>query len=427
LGPVLVVTRQGLELRNPASGWPVGAGFALTGAIVSATVSVVWPTPFAGRSIALTAVLTIAAVVSAGLSFRTATNNLQPAPTVIYVVAASVLVGPLAAIVVGAAAGARAMISPRPAQLFTASLGATQGAAAGIAVALLASPGMTRHPLAVCVAAAAAAGATWFVGHGVMYRFRGIPFSRLWRVEVPSSAAEITIGAGAAPAIVLLYGDVGFAGVVSFAAILIAAFAVFRRYRYHLLYLQAELERLSMSDPLTGTANRRAFDERLEHECRRTNRGGSPFALLLIDLDHFKEINDRQGHAAGDYTIKQAASRLGSRLRGEDLLARIGGDELAVIATEVTDINTVETLSHDLTQVLESEPVIYHDRSICVTASVGIAIAATSSNPDDLLRTADAALYAAKASGRNRFVLAGTAGPSTREPSRRSTASRSTV
>ena len=158
-------------------------------------------------------------------------------------------------------------------------------------------------------------------------------------------------------------------------------------------------------DPLTELPNRRLFQERLEHETRKTNRSGLPLALLFIDLDRFKEINDVLGHAKGDVLLTQAARRISGCVRDTDMVARLGGDEFTVILSDIRERSTLERITQNIIRAL-SEPFDLGsggDPSY-VSASVGITF-----YPDDghtieeLLKHADQAMYAAKAQGRGRF------------------------
>jgi diguanylate cyclase (GGDEF)-like protein len=409
-GPVLAVTRQGIELRNPSSGWLFCGGVLVTGVVAAVAAVDAWPSSLDRHSVGLTALLCVFAVVSGRLSFRTSGNHLQAAPTLLYVATAAALFGPVSAVAVGATAGAASILAPLQAQAFSAGLGALQGVvAAGLASRFgLGAP--RPDLLAECAAISVAGGAVWATGQAAMYLARTIPMTRLWRYEMPSTCGEVVTAVIAAPVLVILYRDSGMTLVFLFAALLLATFAVFRRYRNRLLSLYDQVERLSMLDALTGISNRRAFDERLEHECRRSARGHGQFALVLIDLDRFKSINDVHGHAAGDFAIREASGRLASRLRREDMLARIGGDELAVIATDIDSHEALVALASSLKEALSAEPFVHLTDEITVTASIGVALATTATDRDEVLRRADAALYEAKASGRNRFAFADCSG-----------------
>lgn len=173
-----------------------------------------------------------------------------------------------------------------------------------------------------------------------------------------------------------------------------------------------ELTRLSAVDGLTGIANRRCFDDTLQREWRRAARRRVPLALLLADIDHFKEFNDRYGHQSGDECLKHVAGALAARLnRPTDLVARYGGEEFAVILPE-TDAAGACRVAEAMCRAVEAAR-IGHARSPTgpvVTISIGgAAVVPPDGNVDGmlaLLRQADEALYAAKARGRNRFVLA---------------------
>jgi diguanylate cyclase (GGDEF)-like protein/PAS domain S-box-containing protein len=156
-------------------------------------------------------------------------------------------------------------------------------------------------------------------------------------------------------------------------------------------------------DMLTGLPNRRMLRERLEHEIRQAARAGCSLALLLIDLDHFKEINDTLGHLVGDDLLVEAARRISACTRESDTVARLGGDEFTVILTRVTDPKHVETVAAKIITHL-AEPFQLGDSVAYISASVGITLC-----PDDageaeaLLKNADQAMYVAKRQGRNRF------------------------
>lgn len=173
---------------------------------------------------------------------------------------------------------------------------------------------------------------------------------------------------------------------------------------------QQSLKALASLDGLTELANRRTFDQTLETEYRRTRRAGHPLSLLMIDIDHFKMLNDHLGHQAGDDCLKRVASILkGEVLRPGDFAARYGGEEFCVILP-ITSVQGAEVVAARLLETIHSLAVP-HPRSPFgrVTLSIGISCAhgkRNAADPDDLVRLADQALYRAKDDGRNRFATA---------------------
>ncbi|HZW12961.1 MAG TPA: EAL domain-containing protein, partial [Noviherbaspirillum sp.] len=156
-------------------------------------------------------------------------------------------------------------------------------------------------------------------------------------------------------------------------------------------------------DPLTSLPNRRLFRDRLDHEVRKAHRNGLRMALLFIDLDRFKEVNDLLGHDAGDQLLMQAAHRLCNCVRGSDTVARLGGDEFTVILSELNDMAHVEQVAQKLLAAL-AEPFHLGNEVAYVSGSVGITMyPADATEPEELIRNADQAMYAAKSSGRNQF------------------------
>jgi len=160
---------------------------------------------------------------------------------------------------------------------------------------------------------------------------------------------------------------------------------------------------LSETDALTGLANRMRFDAVLRMEIERSHRYGTPLSLMLIDIDRFKQVNDRYGHPTGDRVLEALASRLRSMLRGSDLLARWGGEEFALITP--TGIEGAERLAEKLRAGVEAEPLV--GLSSLVTISVGVVECrcAVGESAEALFRRVDRALYAAKEAGRNRVVV----------------------
>ncbi|MBZ8139258.1 GGDEF domain-containing protein [Rubrivivax gelatinosus] len=168
---------------------------------------------------------------------------------------------------------------------------------------------------------------------------------------------------------------------------------------------------LSSRDALTGLANRRAFQLALEREIDRVARSGEPALLLVADIDHFKRVNDCFGHAAGDQVIRAVAAVLADSVRPMDLVARVGGEEFAIILPNCPH-SFGETVAERIRQQVERTQVdIGNGRALAVSISVGGAFAPqwVRSTPALWLERADLQLYAAKAAGRNRVLLEPTA------------------
>jgi diguanylate cyclase (GGDEF)-like protein/PAS domain S-box-containing protein len=163
-----------------------------------------------------------------------------------------------------------------------------------------------------------------------------------------------------------------------------------------------ELWQLATSDPLTGIQNRRAFFEQIERERARLIRYPGEAALLMIDIDYFKRINDTHGHTAGDAMLKHVVQLVRKLLRESDVMARLGGEEFAILLPQSGREGALG-LAERVRAMLEENPLNYNDTPIHVTASVGVTIVtASDSSTDQVLSRADHALYAAKRNGRNR-------------------------
>jgi diguanylate cyclase (GGDEF)-like protein/PAS domain S-box-containing protein len=160
---------------------------------------------------------------------------------------------------------------------------------------------------------------------------------------------------------------------------------------------------LARTDGLTGLANRTTFVDRLRQTFAATKRGASQFAVLYMDVDHFKDVNDTLGHPVGDLMLKEIAERLKANIRENDLVARLGGDEFAILQTEMDDPSRAGELATKLLHAL-AEPYTLGDNGVHVTVSIGIAAyVPETAGPDAILTQADLALYRAKEQGRNRY------------------------
>lgn len=191
--------------------------------------------------------------------------------------------------------------------------------------------------------------------------------------------------------------------VVIIACVTVLGIAVLRRCTRatarHLSRDIDRLERLADSDSLTGIANRRAFTRELEREFGRARRYGYRLAVVFVDLDNFKVINDTYGHAAGDVALQTLASVLAGAVRGSDLAARIGGDEFALLLVQTDEemarrvVERIQAILHRWPFVLAQDPPV----SAFIRVSTGIgALGPTTADPAALLHAADTALYTAK-------------------------------
>jgi diguanylate cyclase (GGDEF)-like protein len=181
---------------------------------------------------------------------------------------------------------------------------------------------------------------------------------------------------------------------------------VLERRNEELRELSERLQGLSATDALTGIANRRTFDERLAVEVARANRYGTPLSLVMVDLDHFKELNDRFGHLAGDEVLKRVAALVDREKRLGDVVARFGGEEFAAILPH-TEPRAALAWAERVRQLIAGTEVRSDAGALTVTASFGIAGAIPATEQvHALIENADQALYEAKSQGRNRVVAA---------------------
>lgn len=170
--------------------------------------------------------------------------------------------------------------------------------------------------------------------------------------------------------------------------------------------LRAEVVDLALFDDLTGAANRRQLLARLHLECARAQQTAEPFSLLMLDLDGFKEINDGCGHAAGDECLRQFTLAVQSRLRAEDLLARMGGDEFCVVLPETT-LREGAMIARYVLEACRATTMEWQGRQIAFSTSIGVAQwrPEIGKYPDRLIAAADRALYAAKRDGKNGYAV----------------------
>src|SRR5262249_13548698 len=163
--------------------------------------------------------------------------------------------------------------------------------------------------------------------------------------------------------------------------------------------------RLTIIDALTDIHNKRYLMEFLDRELARSGRYARPLALLMVDIDRFKAINEELGHLGGDFTLRELAARIKGNIRKEELFARYGGEEFAVVLPETTQEGAIN-LSERLRRSIEVQPFMYEDKLYHVTISLGVATTngEQSLTPSELIRQADEKLFQAKHEGRNRVI-----------------------
>jgi diguanylate cyclase (GGDEF)-like protein len=183
--------------------------------------------------------------------------------------------------------------------------------------------------------------------------------------------------------------------------------ASFNRLLAKLVGSQAELERMAHHDTLTGLPNRSLLADRMQQALARALRSGTQIAVLYLDLDGFKPINDRFGHVVGDQALQEVARRLIAVLRQSDTLARVGGDEFVLLATDLegSGENSVRILASRCIAVL-AEPLLLGQIRCTLGVSIGIALCGGRCGPERLLVAADQAMYQAKEKGRGSYVIA---------------------
>jgi diguanylate cyclase (GGDEF)-like protein len=219
---------------------------------------------------------------------------------------------------------------------------------------------------------------------GLVFGFRALAAVIRPDTIVAMVTADSSFNAGSA----MLYQVVALAFQLTLVALVVAQFV-------------AELQNASRYDALTGLLNRRAFEEALDAEVQRSRRLGEPFSVLMIDADHFKEINDREGHAAGDRALQHLGTLLAAHMRDIDRVGRYGGEEFVVLLPGTARHEALVTAER-LREKVQGLPPRWQERALPLTISIGVS--KWRGDGDDvasLLARADAALYQAKEAGRN--------------------------
>ncbi len=192
--------------------------------------------------------------------------------------------------------------------------------------------------------------------------------------------------------------------IIVLTTLLLEGIGIFRPMVRRVARYTSELTRLATIDPLTGALNRRSFHEQASAEVDRSARHGRPLCLMMLDVDHFKSINDLYGHPAGDTVLIELAALLRGAIRTSDLLCRFGGEEFALLLPETT-LDNASILAHRLRHELGELHIDAAGLVLRLTVSIGL-VTLVGTSLADALAAADASLYEAKAAGRNRVVVA---------------------
>jgi diguanylate cyclase (GGDEF)-like protein/PAS domain S-box-containing protein len=168
--------------------------------------------------------------------------------------------------------------------------------------------------------------------------------------------------------------------------------------------VEDRLLRQALHDPLTGLHNRLMFMDRLTHALARSERLPGPVAVLFVDLDHFKAVNDEHGHTTGDAVLRSVAKKLLGAVRPSDTVARMGGDEFAVVCEDMRGEKDAVVVAQRLCTAFQN-PLEFDSQSFSISASIGIAFAQEGDDPDTLMRHADAAMYRVKEGDRGTYEI----------------------
>jgi diguanylate cyclase (GGDEF)-like protein len=178
-----------------------------------------------------------------------------------------------------------------------------------------------------------------------------------------------------------------------------------RRFAAELAMTNRRLQDAALLDPLTGIPNRRYAMDRIQQEWAAAERGARPLACMLIDVDHFKRINDTHGHDVGDLVLQRVADTLKHGARTHDVICRIGGEEFLVICPD-TDASAAGQCAERLRQAVGAMRIALGSTTLTLTISIGVAaMDAGMSSPDSMIKASDQAVYAAKQAGRNRICV----------------------
>ncbi|MDO9576592.1 MAG: diguanylate cyclase [Candidatus Cloacimonadales bacterium] len=166
-----------------------------------------------------------------------------------------------------------------------------------------------------------------------------------------------------------------------------------------------KLEQISRTDPLTKISNRRDMIEKIEHEKKRFARNGKPFVLIMVDIDNFKQVNDKFGHDAGDFVLESIAHLMQSSVRKQDIIGRWGGEEFLLLLPE-TDVEGGNSLAEKIRRSVSVTPYMISNKKIPITVTLGVSVYDRPMEFEQCIKVADQALYEGKSKGKNCVVMA---------------------
>lgn len=379
-------------VADPTRGTIVAIAFPLVAVLLTAGLAVTRGIEVSG-SPALLVALFVAAAASERLTIQFGPRSRYTASTPA-IVLSGLVGGPL----VGALAGGSTQVASGDTvwrrRAAEGGAGALQGIAAGC-VGLVAWS-EAAGAVAVVLGAYLAAIAANTVCRGLtMIERRTRPFAQTWTRGVLVDLVEAVVLAPLL-ATLLFVAQASPPLVVGVVASLVLGLLLIERIRSKAASALAREQENARRDQLTGAPNRRAFEEALSVEHQRVVRGGQPAGLFMIDIDRFKSINDRFGHDVGDDVLVAVVGRLQHGLRGIDVVARWGGEEITVLAPGIRSRRGLEQFSERIRRLVGDEPLVAGRTALPVTVSVGGTLLDGSQPPGEAIRRSDAAMYEAK-------------------------------
>lgn len=382
-----------LQVAEPSQGTALAIGYAGL-----AFALAVWWSHSHGFAVGLTTSELAALVILTACAGRVAIligPRTWYSPTTPLMIFAGLVGGPLAGALAGAATEGLTTDRVWRHRLFGAGRSSIEGFAAGLA-GLLAGVGIggaaARVSLALGTAVALAQ-----IARSLVIAARGIqPAGHALRVGATTDVIEAALSIPVLTVFVAERDTSPLVAVLGLATLLLGLALAERAHRVQGRLLERERE-VARTDAVTGAPNRLAFEEALAHEHARIVRGGRSAGLFLVDIDRFKQVNDVHGHDVGDRVLAEAVDRLLSGLRGMDVVARWGGDELIVLAPDLDGAAAVERFGERLRSVISDRPFVFP--GVCeigATASVGGTVIDGSTTPELALKRADVAVYRAK-------------------------------